>query len=88
MREKIKESMIHLCKNLLEWDIKDEWDKLENEQFFGNIINMKVYDLLYLFFEIEDHFGVKIPERYIANGKFVSLRNVVNFIYDQKINQI
>ncbi len=84
MKENVKESLIHICKNLLEWDVKRDWDKLSNMQFFGSEIDMEVNDLLYLFFEIENYFGIKVPEEFIVNEKFVNLSNIVNLICDHK----
>jgi acyl carrier protein len=37
-------------------------------------------DLLYLFFDIENEFGISIPEEAIEKGKFDTINNIAGII--------
>jgi acyl carrier protein len=40
-------------------------------------------DLLFLFFEIEKEFGIKIPQEAVVSGKFNSFQNIIEVIQAQ-----
>lgn len=40
-------------------------------------------DLLFLFFEIEKEFGIKIPQEAVVSGKFNSFQNITEIIHAQ-----
>jgi len=62
----------------MDFDINDE--SLVNKKLLGNEIGMKPRDLLYLFCDIENEFGIQIPQEAIITGKFDTLANIVEII--------
>ncbi len=44
---------------------------------------LKASDLLYLYFDIEKEFNIKISQRFILNGCFKTIYGIIKLIYDQ-----
>lgn len=63
-------------------------DKYTNVQFTGNIddnligskFNFRARDLIYLLYDIEEKFNIKIPEEDIDNNKFNTIGNIIKII--------
>lgn len=53
-----------------------EKTQLQEENFFGIMINLPVRELLLIFFDIEQIFNVHIPDEKIISGQFNSYTNV------------
>ncbi|KHD13714.1 peptide maturation system acyl carrier-related protein [Clostridium butyricum] len=53
---------------------------LVNKSLLGKDINLKSRDLLYIFFDVEDTFNIKIEEKYIVSHKFNTFNNICNII--------
>ncbi|AIQ70606.1 hypothetical protein PGRAT_25435 [Paenibacillus graminis] len=72
----IAESLDEILKNKLLIDT-DLWgqDKY-NRNFLERDVNMKARHLLKLYFEIEENFGISIPEKDIVSGEFNTISNI------------
>ena len=49
----------------------------------GRRLRLQARDLLYIFFEVEKEFGIKIPEEAIVDGEFDSFNGIVKIIINQ-----
>lgn len=56
----------------------ENWDIALTSEFFG----FMGIDLVYLLFEIEKQYHVRIPEEYLGNYKFNSIRGVTDALYE------
>lgn len=54
-----------------------------DKHLLGEDMGFAARDLLYLFFDVENVFNVKIDKKYILNGKFTSFNNIVEIIYSE-----
>ncbi|PYG84362.1 acyl carrier protein [Ruminiclostridium sufflavum DSM 19573] len=61
--------------------------KLDNN-LLGKEWCLEPRDLLYLFFDIENEFGIKIPEDVIEDGRFSSISNIADIISDIIANRV
>jgi peptide maturation system acyl carrier-related protein len=75
----------NIFRNRFEIDLSSKEISLLNENLLGKSINLSSTDLLYLLHDIEDEFGISIPEKQIADGNFSSFNNIVKIIYSQLV---
>ena len=47
----------------------------------GKVFKLKSRDLLYLYFDIENEFNIKIPYEGIINGDFCTMGGILNILY-------
>lgn len=55
-----------------------------HKHLLSSSIGFAARDLIYLFFDIEKEFEVKIPEEYIVQGRFCSFSNILEMIKEIK----
>jgi peptide maturation system acyl carrier-related protein len=55
-------------------------DEFFEKELLGNEINMQPRDLIYLFVDIQNEFGINIPQSFIAEGKFNTFSNIREMI--------
>ena len=85
----ISKEWIDICENVV-WilekrlyipkeKLKDEsWDTAFTSNYFG----LEGIDLVYLLFELEKKYHIRIEERYLDNYQFNSIRSVTNILYE------
>lgn len=62
-------------------NVKYEWiKKHKHDNLLGTDIRMTARDLLIVFFMVEKLYEIKIPEKEIVEGKFVTYEQIVNLI--------
>jgi acyl carrier protein len=66
----------HLSETVL---APDNWDK----PLTGHLFNLSGTDLVYLLFELERAFNIRIPERYLETYGFCSIDRINEAIRDQ-----
>lgn len=54
-----------------------------DEHLLGIHFQFDPADLLYLFFDVEREFAIRVPEEEIAAGHFDTLRHIADIIYRQ-----
>lgn len=54
----------------------------------GKEFNLQPRDLLYLYCDIENIFGITIPQQEVAVGKFNTYNNIYEIIYNQLIKDM
>lgn len=57
--------------------------EVKSENLLGVAFQFRARDLLYLYFDIEREFSIKIPEEDIASGKFSSFDDISEIIKNQ-----
>lgn len=62
-------------------DMNKLGEKYKNKKLLGSEIGMAPRDLLYLFFDVENEFGVAIPQNSIASGEFGTYNGICIIIY-------
>lgn len=76
------EKIFKIMKKRYNLDFSESED-LQYEQLLGYKIGLSSTDLLYLYFDIEKEFGIKIPEEHIISGKFSTLNNIIQMIQNE-----
>lgn len=75
-----KNTLRDIFQELFDIDIS----KLSSEELEYKLLdkefNFRARDLVYLFFEIENRFNIKIKENYIIQGQFQSINDIINII--------
>ncbi|MCX7923053.1 MAG: peptide maturation system acyl carrier-related protein [Clostridia bacterium] len=79
-----KEKLNKILENRFGFNLRNLKEGYENEELLGRYMQLKARDLLYLYFEVEKEFNIKIPEEAIAEGKFNTLNNIAQIIHKQK----
>lgn len=78
--EVIKEKLLKIFESRFDMNLTELWEDLQEEHFLGSKMRMAPRDLLYLHYDIEKEFDIKIAQEHIVNGKFSSLNNIVHII--------
>lgn len=80
MQENIENRLKEIIKSRfkLNFDIvnKEDYDL----SFFDPVYGFSAGDMLYLFFDVEKAFNIRIPEEYIEKNEFSSFNSIVNII--------
>ncbi|SHJ38182.1 acyl carrier protein [Clostridium cavendishii DSM 21758] len=84
--EDIKIKLKDIFINSLNIDPNYMTEKNYDSNLLGNIWRFTPRDLVYLFFEVEEKFFIKIPEENIINGDFKTFNNIVKIINKQLNN--
>lgn len=77
------EKILKIMKIRFNLDFLESWETVQYEQLLGFKIGLRANDLLYLYFDIEEEFGIRIPEEYIIGGKFSTLNNILEMIQNE-----
>lgn len=54
-----------------------------SEPLLGRKIGLAPRDLIYIFFDIEEQFGIRIPEEKIVDGQFNTFNNIYQIVFNQ-----
>ncbi len=76
----IKNKLVKIFESRFDMNLTVRWDDMQDEHFLGSKMRLAPRDLLYLHYDIEKEFDIKIAEEHIVNGKFSSLNNIVHII--------
>jgi peptide maturation system acyl carrier-related protein len=79
----IEERLKNIFKSRFDKDMDKYNESILDKELLGFDIGMKPRDLLYLFFDIEKEFDIKIPEKDIVEKKFNSFNNITAVIREQ-----
>ncbi len=74
------EKLVMIIKERFNMDLSDCWKDIQDEHLLGNKLRLSAGDLVYLYFDIEKEFGIRIPQEHIFSGKFSSLTNIAQMI--------
>lgn len=55
-------------------------EQLLDKKLLSEEIGLLPRQLLYVFFDIENEFGIQIPQECIANGEFDTINNIVSIV--------
>lgn len=77
--EKLDYKLSKIFKDRLEIDINSN-SKLASEHFWGEKMNLNVSDILYIYFDIETAFNIKISDSFILERKFYNYRNILEYV--------
>ena len=61
-------------------------EEYKSKKLLGREIGMAPRDLLYLFFDVENEFGIVLPQNRIANGEFDTYNDICKIVHDQLEN--
>lgn len=67
-----------------EVNIDNNWHQVKDYPLLGYKMGIGPGELLYLYFDIENEFNIKIPEEAIINGGFNTLDSILNIILNEK----
>lgn len=69
-------------------DLADENKELRGKNFFGKELGLEPRDLLYLYFDVEREFDIRIPETDILRKKFCTFDDITDIICSIKSRKI
>jgi acyl carrier protein len=58
-------------------------EEYKSKKLLSSEIGMSPRDLLYLFFDIENEFGIVIPQESVASGEFGTYNGILGIISDK-----
>lgn len=79
--QEISEKLKEIFKNRLNIDIMNE--HLFNKELLGSEIRLQPRELIYIFFDIETIFNIKIKEEYIILNKFRTFNDICKIICNE-----
>jgi peptide maturation system acyl carrier-related protein len=62
-------------------------DKFRDEKLLGQEFGMPPRDLLYLFFDVEEEFSIRIPQEAIVTGQFSTYNGICKIINNELRNE-
>ncbi|MCX8129741.1 MAG: hypothetical protein N3I35_06545 [Clostridia bacterium] len=81
--KKVDETLKQIIEDKLSLNLNGFSDDMADQDLLGSHFRLKASELLFIFFEIERVFNVKIPERDIKEGNFNTLSKIKNIILNQ-----
>ncbi len=82
-KEEITVRLQNILRKRFGMDLKGKWQEVKNYPLLGYKLGIGPGQLLYLFFDIEEEFNIRIPENSIVNGDFHSLDSIAGIIADE-----
>jgi peptide maturation system acyl carrier-related protein len=79
----LPERLNGIFQSRLNIDFEDPMKGDRDKHLLGRPHSLEARDLLYLLFDIEREFGIRIPEDEIANGRFSSYNSILEIITAQ-----
>ncbi|HOM03449.1 MAG TPA: peptide maturation system acyl carrier-related protein [Acetivibrio sp.] len=83
VQDNIALKLLTMLKDEFQWDYIDVWEEIKDKPLLGYDMGMRPRHLVYLFFSIEKYFGITIHEKYIIDGRFNTLANIVEIIKEE-----
>ena len=62
-------------------------DKFRDKKLLGQDFGMPPRDLLYLFFDVEEEFSIKIPQEAVVSGQFSTYNGICKIIGNELRNE-
>lgn len=84
-REEVVKRLIILLNNMFNKNIDKS---MSNEHYFSNTLGISPRELVYYFLEVETEFGVKIPEKYIADGSFCTIDKTADILLSLNVDSL
>lgn len=82
----VNSKLLRLIKEMFDIDYIGKWEDIKDINLMSYKLNFEPRELVYLLFEIEKAFNIKIPEEAIVNGSFNNFYNISNIINNQISN--
>lgn len=76
----ISNKLLAVLKEKFDMDYIGKWEDIKDLNLLGYKLCFEPRDMVYLLYEIESIFDIKIPEEYIVNGSFNTLSNISGVI--------
>lgn len=76
----ISNKLLAVLKEKFDIDCIGKWEEIKDLNLLGYELCFEPRDMVYLLYEIESIFDIKIPEEYIVNGSFNTLSNILSII--------
>ncbi|QNU67844.1 peptide maturation system acyl carrier-related protein [Ruminiclostridium herbifermentans] len=84
--EHIEKKLDDIFKRRFGIEMGQNKDKFRDKKLLGQEFGMPPRDLLYLFFDVEKEFSIKIPQDAIVSGQFSTYNGICKIIYDELRN--
>ncbi len=85
--EHIEKRLDKILKNRFGLEMNSIKEALRDKKLLGQEFGMLPRDLLYLFFDIETEFLIRIPQEAVACGEFNTYNNICKIIYNELRNE-
>jgi peptide maturation system acyl carrier-related protein len=85
--EHIEKRLDKILKNRFGFEMNSIKEALRDKKLLGQEFGMLPRDLLYLFFDIEQEFLIRIPQEAVASGEFNTYNNICKIIYNELRNE-
>lgn len=76
--KEIDEKLKEILKNRFDLNLHDE--NLLEKNLLGKEIRLQARDLVYIFFDVENTFNIKIKEEYVVSNKFTTFNNIRDIV--------
>jgi peptide maturation system acyl carrier-related protein len=83
MELQIEQKLDDIFKNRFGIEMSEIKEQVGDMKFLSQEFGMASRDLLYLYFDIEKEFLIKIPQEVIISGEFSTYNNVFQIIYHE-----
>lgn len=80
MKINIQNRLLKIIQARFNVDYASKWEEIKNQHLLGIEMGFEASELLYVYFDIEKEFEIKIPREYIVSGKFSTLSNIAEMI--------
>lgn len=77
----VKNKLIKIFNERLNFDFSDKRE-LFDENLFSSKVDLVAYELVYIFFDVEKTFNIKISEEDINNNRFMTFNSIKELILD------
>ncbi len=82
--EIVKKKLIRIIQCGFEINFPDTSETIWEYKLHGDSIGLNANDLLYLFFDIEKQFNIRIPQEDILTGRFMTMKGICEIIMEQQ----
>lgn len=78
----INTELLVILREKFDVDYTGKWEEIKDLNLLGYELCIEPREMVYLLYEIESRFNIKIPEEYIINGSFNTLSNISAIIME------
>lgn len=76
----VTKKLLKIFKERFDMNLSENWEEIQDYHLMGSKVRLVARDMLYLYFDIEKEFGIRISEENVVNGKFSTLRNIIQIV--------
>ncbi|EGD49614.1 hypothetical protein Cpap_4055 [Ruminiclostridium papyrosolvens DSM 2782] len=76
-REEVVKKLINMFNDMFNKKIDNT---MSDEHYFSNKLGISPRELVYYFLEVETQYGVRIPEKCIADGSFCTINKTADIL--------